>query len=101
MRTVKNSPSVRPDTTSITRPSTSVEWLYSHVAPGWCIRGSLASRSTNSGLLGVILPDLGVQVRLLHQTRSKDPIGEARRVAQEVLDGHLAAHGVELERRTA
>ena len=35
MRASRNRLSVVPLTTSTTRPSTSVERLYSHVVPGW------------------------------------------------------------------
>ena len=43
-RSVRNAPSVIPETFSTTRPSTSVERLYSHIVPGWCASGACASR---------------------------------------------------------
>ena len=51
MRSAKNAPRDLPEITSTTRPSTSTERLYSHAAPGWWARGTVASRSTSSALL--------------------------------------------------
>src|SRR5262249_30893390 len=44
-RSARNVPSGIPETFSTTRPSTSVERLYSHVVPGWCASGACARRS--------------------------------------------------------
>ena len=41
-------PSGLPETTSTTRPSTSLEKLYSHFVPGWKSSGALPRRAMNS-----------------------------------------------------
>jgi hypothetical protein len=51
IRSSKNRPSVMPDTTSTTRPSTSVDRPYSKAVPGWWASGAFARRSISSALV--------------------------------------------------
>ena len=48
MRSARKTPSGLPETTSTTRPSTSLEKLYSHFVPGWKSNGALPRRAMNS-----------------------------------------------------
>jgi hypothetical protein len=63
MRLSKNSPSVTPETTSISRPSTSVERLYHHVVPGSNLSGSLLMRVTRRAAAGTCATDNGAYAR--------------------------------------
>jgi hypothetical protein len=51
IRAAKNSAKSWPETTSTTRPSTSVDMLYSQVVPGSNINGNCASLPTRSALV--------------------------------------------------
>ena len=89
MRSSKKGPSVLPETTSTSRPSTSVDPPYSQRVPGWYSSGRRPSFATSSALVSSGFP-LCVAIGAVHRRLAASAVGEARGVPQEVLHRDLA-----------